>query len=48
MASLAANTGYYDQSHLTNEAVRFSGATPGDLAPRAVTDFSKTRCDDLL
>jgi AraC-like DNA-binding protein len=48
VASLAMENGYFDQSHLTHDAVRFSGATPGDLAPRAMTDFSKTRCDDLL
>jgi methylphosphotriester-DNA--protein-cysteine methyltransferase len=48
VASLAIENGYFDQSHLTHDTVRFSGATPGDLAPRAMTDFSKTRCDDLL
>ena len=48
VASLAMENGYFDQSHLTHDAVRFSGATPGDLVPRAMTDFSKTRCDELL
>jgi AraC-like DNA-binding protein len=48
VASLAIENGYFDQSHLTHDAVRFSGATPGDLVPRAMTDFSKTRCDELL
>lgn len=48
LASLAAENGYYDQSHLTHDAVRFSGTTPGDLLPRAMSDFSKTRCDELL
>ncbi|MEP7009167.1 MAG: helix-turn-helix domain-containing protein [Acidobacteriota bacterium] len=48
LASLAAENGYYDQSHLTHDAVRFSGTTPGDLLPRAMSDFSKTRCDQLL
>jgi transcriptional regulator GlxA family with amidase domain len=48
VASLAIENGYFDQSHLTHDTVRFSGATPGDLVPRAMTDFSKTRCDDLL
>lgn len=47
-AALATENGYFDQSHLTHETVRFSGATPGDLVPRAMTDFSKTRCDELL
>ena len=48
VASLAMENGYFDQSHLTNDSVRLSGATPGDLASRAMTDFSKTRCDELL
>ena len=48
VASLAMENGYFDQSHLTHDTVRFSGATPGDLVPRAMTDFSKTRCDELL
>jgi AraC-like DNA-binding protein len=48
VASLAMENGYFDQSHLTHDTVRFSGVTPGDLVPRAMTDFSKTRCDDLL
>lgn len=48
VASLAMENGYFDQSHLTHDAVRFSGVTPGDLVPRAMTDFSKTRCDELL
>jgi AraC-like DNA-binding protein len=48
VASLAMENGYFDQSHLTHDTVRFSGATPGDLLPRATADFSKTRCDELL
>jgi AraC-like DNA-binding protein len=48
VASLALENGYFDQSHLTHDTVRFSGDTPGDLVPRAMTDFSKTRCDELL
>jgi AraC-like DNA-binding protein len=48
VAALAIENGYFDQSHLTHDAVRLSGATPGDLVPRAMTDFSKTRCDELL
>jgi len=48
VVSLAMENGYFDQSHLTHDTVRFSGATPGDLVPRAMTDFSKTRCDELL
>ena len=48
VASLATENGYFDQSHLTHDSVRLSGATPGDLVSRAMTDFSKTRCDELL
>ena len=48
VASLAIENGYFDQSHLTHDTVRFSGATPSDLVPRAMADFSKTRCDELL
>ncbi len=47
-AALAIENGYFDQSHLTHDAVRFAGATPGRLALRAMAEFSKTRCDDLL
>jgi methylphosphotriester-DNA--protein-cysteine methyltransferase len=47
-ASLASENGYFDQSHLTVDVVRFASATPGDLSSRSVADFSKTRCDDLL
>jgi len=47
-ASFASENGYFDQSHLSVDAARFAGATPGDLSSRHVADFSKTRCDDLL
>jgi len=46
-AALATETGYFDQAHLTTDAARFAGATPRHLASRCVSDFSKTRCDDL-
>jgi len=46
-ASLASESGYFDQSHLTADVTRFAGATPGHLSSSCVTDFSKTRCDDL-
>jgi AraC-like DNA-binding protein len=46
-AALATETGYFDQAHLTMDAARFAGATPRHLASRCVSDFSKTRCDDL-
>jgi len=43
-AALATETGYFDQAHLTMDVSRFAGATPRRLR---VSDFSKTRCDDL-
>lgn len=46
-AALAAQNGYFDQAHLTLDVGRFSGTTPGVLASDGVSDFSKTRCDDL-
>jgi transcriptional regulator GlxA family with amidase domain len=46
-AALASETGFFDQAHLTVDVARFSGSTPGQLASRGVSDFSKTRCDDL-
>jgi len=46
-AALAADNGYFDQAHLTLDVARFAGATPGHLATAEVSDFSKTRCDDL-
>src|SRR5262245_7259479 len=46
-AALAADNGYFDQAHLTLDVARFAGATPGHLAATDVSDFSKTRCDDL-
>ena len=46
-AALATETGYFDQAHLTTDVTRFAGATPRHLASRCVSDFSKTRCDDL-
>lgn len=46
-SALAVQNGYFDQAHLTLDVARFSGATPGVLASDGVSDFSKTRCDDL-
>jgi AraC-like DNA-binding protein len=46
-AALAVQNGYFDQAHLTLDVARFAGATPGLLASSGVSDFSKTRCDDL-
>jgi AraC-like DNA-binding protein len=46
-AALAAETGYFDQAHLTTNLSRFAGATPRHLASRCASDFYKTRCDDL-
>jgi AraC-like DNA-binding protein len=47
-AALAAETGYFDQAHLTLDLARFAAATPRHLASSCVADFSKTRCDDPL
>jgi AraC-like DNA-binding protein len=46
-SALAVQNGYFDQAHLTLDVGRFSGTTPGVLASDGVSDFSKTRCDDL-
>jgi AraC-like DNA-binding protein len=46
-ATLASETGYFDQAHLTLNLTRLAGATPGHLASTGVADFSKTRCDEL-
>jgi AraC-like DNA-binding protein len=45
-AALAAETGYFDQAHLSLDLGRFAAATPRRLASSSVADFSKTRCDD--
>jgi AraC-like DNA-binding protein len=45
-ALLAVETGYFDQAHLTGALGRFAGETPRRLATTAVSDFSKTSCDD--
>jgi AraC-like DNA-binding protein len=45
-ATLASETGFFDQAHLTTNLNRFAGATPRHLASTSVADFSKTRCDD--
>ena len=47
VAFIAAETGFFDQAHLTVNVARFAGATPGHLLSAGVSDFSKTRCDDL-
>lgn len=47
-AALAAETGFFDQAHLTWDMTRLAGATPRRLASTSVADFSKTRCDDPL
>jgi methylphosphotriester-DNA--protein-cysteine methyltransferase len=44
-AVLAADSGYFDQSHLNVDVARFAGDTPGTLASQRVSDFSKTHCD---
>jgi len=45
VASLATETGYFDQSHLNAEVARFAGDTPGRLIEEHVSEFSKTQCD---
>lgn len=47
VATLASENGFFDQAHLTLDVARFAGATPKHLATVGVSDFSKTRCDDL-
>jgi AraC-like DNA-binding protein len=44
-AVLAADTGYFDQSHLNVDVARYAGDTPGSLVSERVSDFSKTHCD---
>ena len=41
---LAAELGYYDQSHLANEVAKFAPESSWRIA-RHVADFSKTRCE---
>lgn len=45
VAELAAQSGYFDQSHLTVDVGRYAGATPGRLIAEYAADFSKTSCD---
>ena len=45
VAELAAESGYFDQSHLTVDVGRYAGATPGRLIAEYAADFSKTSCD---
>ena len=44
-AAWASESGYFDQSHLSLDLARFTGATPRRLASDCVADFYKTRCD---
>lgn len=44
-AQVAAELGYFDQAHLTNEVALFAGTSPGRIVPHRVADFSKTRCE---
>jgi methylphosphotriester-DNA--protein-cysteine methyltransferase len=46
-AALASEAGFFDQAHLTLELARFAGTTPAALTASGVSDFSKTRCDDI-
>lgn len=45
LAQTAAELGYFDQSHLSRDAVRLSGMSPMRIGRRHMADFSKTRCD---
>jgi AraC-like DNA-binding protein len=45
-ATLAAESGYFDQAHFTLDMTQLADATPGHLASRSVADFYKTRCDE--
>jgi AraC-like DNA-binding protein len=42
---IAADLGYFDQAHLTNESTQFAQTTPARIVAHHVADFSKTRCD---
>ena len=44
-ARVAAELGYFDQAHLSNEVAQFAGTSPGLVAAHRVADFSKTRCE---
>jgi AraC-like DNA-binding protein len=41
---IAADLGYFDQAHLTNESTHFAGTSPARIVAHHVADFSKTRC----
>lgn len=41
---IAADLGYFDQAHLTNESTRFARTSPARIIAHHVADFSKTRC----
>ena len=45
VATLASETGYFDQSHLSVDVARYARDTPGRLISEHVSDFSKTLCD---
>ena len=42
---VAADLGYFDQAHLTNEMMQFVRASPARIVAHRVADFSKTRCE---
>ena len=44
-ARVAAELGYFDQAHLTNEVGQLAGASPARIVAHHVADFSKTRCE---
>jgi hypothetical protein len=44
LPGIAADLGYFDQAHLTNESTQFVGASPARIVAHHGADFSKTRC----
>jgi methylphosphotriester-DNA--protein-cysteine methyltransferase len=42
---IAADLGYFDQAHLTNESTQFARTSPARIVAHHVADFSKTRCE---
>ena len=45
LAEMAAQFGFFDQAHLSNEFLQLTGSSPRRIAPSRVADFSKTQCE---
>jgi methylphosphotriester-DNA--protein-cysteine methyltransferase len=41
---IAADLGYFDQAHLTNESTQFARTSPARIVAHHMADFSKTQC----